>query len=144
MNFNFNIISNISLYTGYYNLSDLFEESEFIKVISNFNINDHFNWNKILLTSIIPSRFLYDDIYSYDYPTKSIQKDKETVLKYFSNVIEFKVDQVKICTCVTHHYDFENKIIIIPNIKCILLSKEDKFNKFNLEYTYYKILITSY
>ena len=98
MNFNFNIISDIILYAGYFNLSDYFEEPEFIKVISNLNINDNFIWKKVLLTSIIPSRFLYDDIYSYDYPTKTIQKNNQTILKYYSNIIEFQVDQVKICT----------------------------------------------
>jgi len=142
ISYNFKIINDINLYVGFNNINRLFEEDTFIKKISKLNTNDRLIWDQILVTQLIPSKYYYNDIYNDDYPRMNIIKDNKKVLRYYSHVIEFVIDKAKICICNNHYHDFENNIIIIPKNNCILLSKEIKYNKFNLQYNYYKISLS--
>ncbi|AYV80169.1 MAG: hypothetical protein Gaeavirus13_11 [Gaeavirus sp.] len=138
-NYQFKTIESITLYAGFTNVDYLLKEREFISIIKKHKI---INYNKIIITSLIPNEYLYDDIYHDEHPHKKIRRDdapRSEKLYYYKYIIEINVTNTKICICKEHVYDWQNNILLIPNFDIVVKSKEHKKNKFGLPYILYKI-----
>lgn len=141
---NFNYISKITVYAGYYNYDRTFKIPEFIKIIKSKNVNEFFEYNKILRTNYTIDNFLYSDIFNKDSPNNKIKKNTKTSLLYYKYIIQFNVLNTKICVCDVHEYKNNDNIILIPNFKMEIKNIKNMINKYNLKYIYYEINLHNY
>lgn len=135
----FRPIKHLQVYTGYYNITNTFEKPEFIEFLKKQELNQEFEYSKILITRLEPNKFLYNDIYNTDYPRKKIKKNNNTKQMYYKYLIKLNLTNTKICVSSIHKYENDNNIILIPNLKMKITEIKKMHNRFNLLYTFYEI-----
>ena len=139
----FKSIKKLKVYSGYFNSNELFEKPPFIELIKKQKIYEEFEYYKILIGQMNCEKFLYNNIYYLDYPYKKIKKNNKTKLLYYKHLIEYNMENTKICVCSKHHLERYNNIILIPNFKMKITEIKKCKNKYNLSYILYKINITN-
>ena len=139
INADFKRMDKMTVYAGFYNLTNKFKKPDFIEFINKKKSGEEFEYDKILTTNLELSKFLYEDIYNNDYPHRKLKKNNITKLVYYKYLVKFNLKNVKLCVCSSHSFESYNNIILIPNYKIKITEKIKKNNKYELPYILYKI-----
>lgn len=102
------------------------------------------NTIKFLITQLKPGKFLYGDVYNYNYPHIKIKKYNKIKLIYYKYLIKFNLQNIKICICSIHTIEQNNNIILISKYKMKIREKIKRNNKYDLSYILYKIDLFDY
>jgi hypothetical protein len=144
INTNFKSVEELTVYGGFYNFTSEYKKPEFIEFLKGKEYEKEYLYDKILITNLNSSAFLYDDIYNSDFPHVKIKKNKSSAVLYYKYLLKINLSNVKICVCSSHSYEYCNNIILIPNYKIKIVKKEKKINKHDLPYILYTIDLIGY